>query len=607
MSEPHHATGHLHRPLLEVSNLRVSFHTPEGVVGAVQNVSFSIQRGRTLALVGESGAGKSVTASSLLRLVPSPGRIVGGRILLRSQREGDIDIAQLDEKSGLLYRVRGGLVGMIFQEPMTALSPVHRVGSQVAEAILTHRDVSSAAARRLTLEMFAKVGIAEAAARYEQYPHELSGGLRQRVIIAMALVCQPELLIADEPTTALDVTTQAQILGLIKNLQQELGCAVLLITHDFGVVAQMADDVAVMQGGAIVERGPVRVVLKAPQHAHTCALLDALRSRRAPVPREGRGQGISATGQSPMVGVTTVGPRRSFRVTQPATPPLLSVRGLTKHFPMPNRGFFRPPVGVVRAVEDVSFELAAGESFGLVGESGCGKTTAMRCLLRALVPTAGEVKFRLPDGRTVDLTRLSERELKPLRPYAQMIFQDPMSSLNPRMTVRDLVGEPLVIHNRAKGSELDDQVCDMLRRVGLDPAQRSCYPHAFSGGQRQRIAIARALVLRPSLVVCDEATSALDLSVQAQVLELLGELQREVGLTYIFVAHNLDVVRHFCDRVAVMRRGRIVELASAAQIFSAPQHPYTRLLLSALLSSDPDVPMNAQIDRELAKLDTITL
>jgi ABC-type dipeptide/oligopeptide/nickel transport system ATPase component len=270
-------------PLLEVTNLRVSFFNAGRVVGAVQNLSFSIQRGRTLALVGESGAGKSVTAKSLLRIVPSPGRIVGGRILLRTRREGDIDIAQLDENSGLLYRVRGGLVSMIFQEPMTALSPVHTVGSQVAEAILTHRDVSPAAARRLTIEMLAKVGIAGAGARYDQFPHELSGGLRQRVIIAMALVCQPELLIADEPTTALDVTTQAQILGLIKNLQREFGCAVLLITHDFGVVAQMADDVAVMQRGEIVERGTVRQVLKTPQHAHTRALLDALPSRRARV------------------------------------------------------------------------------------------------------------------------------------------------------------------------------------------------------------------------------------------------------------------------------------------------------------------------------------
>jgi len=270
-------------PLLEVSNLRVSFFTGEGVIGAVQNISFSIRRGQTLALVGESGAGKSVTAKSLLRIVPSPGRIVGGKILLRSRREGEIDIAQLDERSGLLYRVRGGLVSMIFQEPMTALSPVHSVGDQVAEAIMTHREVSPAAARRLTIEMLAKVGIANATSRYDQFPHELSGGLRQRVIIAMALVCQPELLIADEPTTALDVTTQAQILGLIKILQREFGCAVLLITHDFGVVAQMADDVAVMHDGEIVERGPVRDVLKTPQHAHTRALLDALPSRRARV------------------------------------------------------------------------------------------------------------------------------------------------------------------------------------------------------------------------------------------------------------------------------------------------------------------------------------
>ncbi len=285
-------------------------------------------------------------------------------------------------------------------------------------------------------------------------------------------------------------------------------------------------------------------------------------------------------------------------------PPLLSVRGLTKHFTAARTGFRRRSVEVVRAVEDVSFDLVAGEAFGLVGESGCGKTTVARCILRAQAPTAGEILFQLPDGRVVDLARLTERELKPLRPHVQLVFQDPFSSLNPRMTVRDLVGEPLVIHGRARGAQLDEGVCDMLRSVGLDPAQRSRYPHAFSGGQRQRIAVARALILRPSLLVCDEATSGLDMSVQAQLLELLKELQRELRLTILFVAHNLDVVRNFCDRVAVMRHGRMVELATTPEIFSAPRHPYTRLLLSSMLSPDPDVPMNLNVGDELAKLDS---
>ncbi|MEO5959928.1 MAG: ATP-binding cassette domain-containing protein, partial [Opitutaceae bacterium] len=344
-------------PLLEVRNLRVAFSSPDGVVSAVQNISFSIPRGRTLALVGESGSGKTVTANSILKLVTPPGQVIGGRILLRSQREGEIDIGHLDEKSGLLFKVRGGLVSMIFQEPTAALSPVHTIGSQIDEAILAHQDVSAAAARRLTLEMLHKVGIADAARRYGQYPHELSGGLRQRIVIAMALVCRPELLIADEPTTALDTTLQAQILGLIKNLQCEIGCSMLLITHDFGVVAQMADEVAVMQRGEIVERGPVRTVLRHPQHAHTRALLDALPSRRATAVRVSEPLAPPSLADSPPASL-------------PPAPPLLSVRGLCKHFPAQRSGFFRKPSGFVQAVDNVSFDLAPGETLGLVGESG---------------------------------------------------------------------------------------------------------------------------------------------------------------------------------------------------------------------------------------------
>lgn len=469
---------------------------------------------------------------------------------------------------------------MVFQEPMTALSPVHTIGSQIAEAILIHQEVTPAEARETTIAMLAKVGINEPERRYNQYPHEFSGGMRQRVVIAMALVCRPELLIADEPTTALDVTIQAQILGLIRDLQREIGCGVLLITHDFGVVAQMADEVAVMRRGQIVEHGPVREILRSPRHKYTRMLLDALPSRRPPCE------------------IRT--PRAAHA---PPTTPLLSVRNLSKHFPVYGRGWRRKVIDVVKAVDNVSFDLAPGESLGLVGESGSGKTTTARCILRALSPTSGEVTLRLPDGTPVPLTGLSERQLVPVRPHAQMVFQDPFSSLNPRMTVRDIIGEPLRIHRLARGAELDERVSEVMRRVGLAPEHRERYPHAFSGGQRQRIGIARAIIMRPSLVVCDEATSALDVSVQAQVLDLLRELQRDLGLSYLFVAHNLDVVRAFCSRVAVMRRGRIVETGATADVFNSPQHPYTRLLLSVVPKPDPDTPINFEVARDLAALD----
>ncbi len=569
-------------PLLQVENLKTHFISPDGTTPAVDGVSFQLHRGRTLAVVGESGSGKTVTGYSILRLVPQPGRIVGGRIVLRSQRLGEIDLAALRDDSEELYRVRGGVVSMIFQEPMTALSPVHTIGAQIAEAILLHQDVDRHEARRRTVDMLARVGIARPDQRFDQYPHEFSGGMRQRVVIAMAMVCKPELLIADEPTTALDVTIQAQILGLIKEQQREIGCGVLMITHDFGVVAQVADDVAVMQSGRIVEIGSVREVLRNPRHEYTRALLDALPSRR---PRY---------------------PSLAARDAEGGVPPaLLSVRGLTKRFDIVSRGLRRRVIDSVRAVEDVSFEIMPGETLGLVGESGSGKTTAARCILRALQPTAGGVGLRLPNGSVAELAGLADRKLKPLRPHVQMIFQDPFSSLNPRMTVRDIIAEPLLVHGVGTRAERDDRVVDMLRRVGLDPANRERYPHAFSGGQRQRIGIARALILRPSLVVCDEATSALDVSVQAQVLDLLKELQKEFGVTYLFVAHNLDVVRNFCDRVAVMRRGRIVELAETERIFTDPRHPYTKLLLSVIPSPDPDIPINFEVGEQLAKLDAV--
>lgn len=569
------------KPLLEVRNLQTHFSTSDGVTKAVDDVSFDLHRGRTLALVGESGSGKSVTSNSILRLIQSPGHIVGGQINLHSQRLRPIDLAQIPEGSDELYHVRGGIISMVFQEPMTALSPVHSIGNQITEAILVHQQVSNEEARQQSIEMLDRVGIPEPAKRYKQYPHELSGGMRQRAVIAMALVCQPELLIADEPTTALDVTIQAQILGLIRSQQQELGFSVLLVTHDFGVVAQMADEVAVMKSGRILEQGPVRDILSRPQHDYTKMLLDALPSHHRPA-------------------ATVI----SSPSPEPETPrPLLSVRNLCKSFPGATRGFWRRTTENIPAVQDLSFNLAPGEALGLVGESGSGKTTAARCILRALNPTSGEIHFRLPDESTSQLDQLSDQALKPLRPHMQMIFQDPYSSLNPRMSVREIIAEPLRIHRIAKESEIDDRVVDMLRRVGLEADHRQRYPHAFSGGQRQRIGIARALIMRPSLVVCDEATSALDVSVQAQVIELLQQLRAELNLSFLFVAHNLDVVRNFCDRVAVMRRGRLMELESTERLFDQPQHPYTQLLLSVIPTIDPDQPIDFAVAEKLALLD----
>ncbi len=640
-------------PALEVENLRTWFATEEGDLPAVDGVTFTVPQGKTLAIVGESGCGKSVSAYSILRLIQPPGEIVGGSINLRVEEDLTVDVAQLDDKSDMLYHLRGGVASMIFQEPMTALSPVHTVGNQICEAILTHQELSRAEAERLAVEMLGRVGIPGPEKRLRQYPFEFSGGMRQRVMIAMALVCRPRLLIADEPTTALDVTVQAQILKLIKDLQAETATSVLLITHDLGVVAQTADEVAVMYLGRIVEHGPVREILKDPRHPYTIGLLESLPGINARAERLNaiRGSvpslteippgcpfhprcahavpGVCDAGRPPRlepiapgrgvacvradevraeragaVGPGSVPTEPTARSADPdedssAPVPLLSVRGLCKHFPIRSGGIFRRQVGAVRAVEDVSFDLYRGETLGIVGESGSGKTTVSRSILRAIDPTAGKILFR-DGGATVDLATLDPVSLKRLRPKMQMIFQDPFSSLNPRMTVGDIVGEPLRIHRMAAGDELKRRVEEVLERVGLKPEHRVRYPHAFSGGQRQRIGIARALIMRPSLIIADEAVSALDVSVQAQVINLLDDIQREFGLTYLFVAHDLSVIRHICDRVAVMYAGRIVELAETEALFANPRHPYTRSLLAAIPHPDPDIPLAYDLTGETA-------
>jgi peptide/nickel transport system ATP-binding protein len=639
-------------PVLEVEDLKTYFTTEEGTIPAVDGVSFSLGRGRTLAIVGESGCGKSVTAYSILRLIQRPGKIVGGRINLYPEDGNAIDVVSLHEKSDLLYHVRGGLASMIFQEPMTALSPVHSVGNQVCEAILTHQRVSREEAERLAVEMLRRVGIPGPEKRLRQYPFEFSGGMRQRVMIAMALVCRPQLLIADEPTTALDVTIQAQILKLIKDLQQEMNTSVLLITHDLGVVAQMADDVAVMYLGRIVEQASVRDLLRNPRHPYTMGLLDSLPSinaredrlraikgtvpsllsippgcpfhPRCPYAVPGRcdvgsppalrdledGRRVACVRAEEIIAGTAVPEERAIEIAPASNKrapdadgkkpqPLLEVHDLCKYFPIKSKGFFNRQVGTVKAVDHVSFDLMPGETLGIVGESGSGKTTTARAIMRAFSPTSGQVLFH-PEGKTIDLATLSDAELKPLRQTMQMIFQDPYSSLNPRMTVGDIVGEPLMLHNLASGAELKRRVEDALVRVGLKPEHRTRYPHAFSGGQRQRIGIARALIMRPSLIVADEAVSALDVSVQAQVINLLADLQEEFKLTYIFVAHDLSVIRHICDRVAVMYGGKVVELAETEMVFNNPRHPYTRALISAIPHPDPDKKLAFAVGGEAA-------
>jgi peptide/nickel transport system ATP-binding protein len=540
--------------VLSLRGLAVEVATPTGARRVVDGLGFDLAAGETLCIAGESGSGKSMTALAVMRLLPEPmARIAAGSVHFAGR-----DLATLSESA--MRRVRGNEIGMIFQEPMTSLNPVLTIGRQISEAVLTHRDVSSAEARRVALEMLESVRIAEPARRMNQYPHELSGGMRQRVMIAMAIACNPKVLIADEPTTALDVTIQAQILSLIRDLQREHGTAVILITHDMGVVAEMADRVIVMNQGRMVEQGSTEAIFSAPREGYTKRLLAA-------VPRLGAMAG-------------TERPIRAAAGKAPANTPVVQVDDLVVRFDIKG-GVLQRRVRRVHAVEGVSFALARGETLALVGESGCGKSTTGKALMN-LVPWTGEISVA---GRQT--AGLSRRAMKPVRRDIQMIFQDPYASLDPRMTVGELVAEPLVIHGLASGSELADRVAWLFRRVGLTPEQQRRHPHEFSGGQRQRICIARALSLSPKVIVADESVSALDVSVQAQVLDLLQELQDELGLSYLFISHDMAVVEQISHRVAVMYLGRIVEIGSRAQVFENPRHPYTRQLLDAVPIADP--------------------
>ncbi len=567
--------------VVQVNDLTVRFKTPERVVEAVRNVSFHVDRGETLAIVGESGSGKSVTSLALMRLVEyGGGRIVNGGMLLRRRNGEVLDLVNAPDST--LQRVRGADVAMIFQEPMTSLNPSFTAGSQIAEALQLHQGLDASAARAETLRMLERVRIPEARAILDRYPHQLSGGMRQRVMIAMALSCKPQLLIADEPTTALDVTIQAQILQLIRQLQEEMDMGVIFITHDMGVVAEVADRVLVMYRGDKVEEGGSDELFAQPRHAYTRALLSA-------VPRLGAMHGTDEPAPFPLLKVEDAARQAEPTPAPMALPstvrrdngPVLKVRDLTTSFDITG-GIFGRVQKRVHAVEKVSFDLYPGETLSLVGESGCGKTTTGRSLLQLVKSKSGSIEF---DGQNIGALRGSA--MQTLRRHIQFIFQDPFASLDPRMTVGYSIMEPLLIHRVASGAKAEERVRWLMDKCGLAPEMIDRYPHEFSGGQRQRICIARALALNPKVVIADESVSALDVSIQAQIVNLLLDLQRELGVSFLFISHDMAVVERVSHRVAVMYLGQIVEIGPRRAIFENPQHPYTRKLMAAVPIADP--------------------
>ena len=542
------------KTLLSVENMSICFGVPGKVRPVVDDVSFAVEEGETLSLVGESGSGKTLIGKALMGLLPKAAHCFQGVAMLRHAGR-EIDLLHQDREH---YRdLRGHTLSMIFQEPMSALSPLHRVGEQVGEVLTTHKIKGDVRAR--VLEIFREVGLSDAERIYRSYPFELSGGLRQRAVIAMAMIANPALVIADEPTTALDVTTQAMVLDLLRRIQGNHKLSVIMITHDLGVVANMADRVAVLQRGRIVEAGDVRAVLETPGHSYTKRLIAA----------------------APQV------PLEIAKYKSPGADLIMRVRNLSKTYPGRSRSFGRPDPPTV-ALSGFDMALERGKTLAIVGESGSGKSTVARLILRAERPDPGaEIEFCGRDGVKQDVTKLAGPSLRAFRRCAQMVFQDPYSSLSPRMSVQDILVEPLEIHRISNPKERRDRAAYLMDRVGLSPDHLARFPYAFSGGQRQRIAIARALALEPELLVCDEPTSALDVSVQAEVLELLAELREELGLTYLFISHDLAVVAQLADRVMVMRRGRVVEEGAADCIFGDPRHPYTHALIAA--HPEPDI------------------
>ncbi|KFG66573.1 ABC transporter ATP-binding protein [Microvirga sp. BSC39] len=569
-------------PILSVRQLTVDFSTDAGDFRAVDGLNFDIPKGKTVALVGESGSGKSVTAQAILQILSKKARITNGSLLFNDPSNGgSIDIAALAAESEAMHSLRGGRIAMIFQEPMTSLSPLHTIGDQISEALMIHADVDQATANQRTVDVLSRVGFPDPKRALRTYPFELSGGLRQRAMIAMALITRPALLIADEPTTALDVTTQAQILDLIKELQAETGMSVLLITHDLGVVANVADEVVVMYRGRIMEAGSREEIFRNAQHPYLQALMRA-------VPRFAMAENERLTPIREVKSASLAAVDAPQRV-QPAGP-ILKVERLTKSFTL-RSGWFSGKTREIRAVSEVDLSLGAGKTLGLVGESGCGKTTVSKMIMRAITPNSGKVLFDDGTGRR-DVHKLEGEALTTYRRSVQFIFQDPFSSLNPRMTVYELLTEPLRIHDIGTSDERYERVKHLLELVGLDQRALRRYPHSFSGGQRQRLGIARALALEPRVLLCDEPVSALDVSVQAQVLNLLKDLQSALGLSYLFVSHNLAVVDYIADTIAVMCRGYIVEEAPKSTLFRNPVHPYTQALLAAVPDPDIDRPLD---------------
>ncbi|KAB0536749.1 ABC transporter ATP-binding protein [Pseudochrobactrum saccharolyticum] len=558
------------QPVLRVQNLTTSFLGEDGWRSVVKNISFDVGAGETVALVGESGSGKSVTSLSVMRLLQPDTSRIEGNILLAGK-----DILQLSEQE--MQKIRGNDVAMIFQEPMTSLNPLYTVGDQICEALLCHRNMSKAEAKAEALRLMEKVRIPSAASRFNEYPHRFSGGMRQRVMIAMALVTRPKLLIADEPTTALDVTIQGQILDLIKTLQEEEGTSVLFITHDMGVVAEVADRTVVMYHGDAVETGDTTTIFRDAKHPYTRALLSA-------VPALGSMTGRVRPLRFPVVDIrtgTALPPVEAADTVAQDVPPVLDVKGLTTRFTI-HSGLFGKLAGRVHAVENVSFSLQPGETLSLVGESGCGKSTTGRSIMRLIEPQSGSV---MVNGQ--DVMAMAGHELQGLRRTMQMIFQDPYASLNPRMRVGASIAEPFLEHKLGTKHQARERVADLLERVGLKADMASRFPHEFSGGQRQRICIARALALDPKLIVADESVSALDVSIKAQVINLLLDLQSSLNLSFLFISHDMAVVERLSHRVAVMYLGEIVEIGPRAAVFENPQHPYTKKLMAAVPVPDP--------------------
>jgi len=594
--------------LLQVKNLQTFFKTDESIVKAVDDISFNLKRGETIGIVGESGSGKSATALSLMGLIPNPpGQIVGGDILLHTRNNEIKNLAKIEEKE--MRAIRGNDIAMIFQEPMTSLNPVYTCGNQVMETIRIHKKISKKEAKNLTIELFKKVELPRPEEIFKSYPHQISGGQKQRVMIAIAMSCNPSVLIADEPTTALDVTVQAKIIDLMKRLKDENDMSIIFITHDLGVIAEVADHIMVMYQGKIVEQGDVLDIFNQPQHPYTKGLLACrprldIKMKILPtvadfmeVDTEGKliekRKLFSSVGQALLMNYTTDDEIKERQAELQKQEPQLTIKNLKTYFPI-TRGLFGRVVDNVKAVDDVSFFVYPGETVGLVGESGCGKTTLGRTILRLIEPTSGDIFF---EGKNIN--KLNAQELRVIRKDLQIIFQDPYSSLNPKFTVGEAITEPMKVHRvLANDSLRKKKAIELLEKVSLNASHFNRYPHEFSGGQRQRICIARALALSPKFIICDESVSALDVSVQAQVLNLLNELKKEFNFTYIFISHDLSVVKFMADRIIVMNKGKIEEEGFAEEIYLNPQKEYTKNLINSIPKGDVEEIRKARLAKE---------